>query len=415
VHSLLLLLRSNRNYRLTWAGQVVSEIGDHFNTVAVMGLAMTYPRGGLVATGIFVSRAIGVMSAAPVAGVVLDRFNRKVVMISSDLVRAVLALLFLLCVHHVNVSLLFALSGLLMFASPFFTSGRSALMPDIATQDEIHAVSAVTQTTSAACLTIGAILGAAGNQIGFGRAFAFNAVSFLISAACISQLCSHTIFEPPLNSDQSDLSIATQYRDGLTYMRSVPLIGGISLVGVGWAAGGGAAQILFSLFGETIFHAGVLGIGLLWSSSGIGLLIGGALFYRIGKRLTFGGYKNCIALIYIVHGGAVILFSQAQSIQAACCWIALSRVAVSGSAILNRTRLLQHTDSRYRGRVFATCESMVWLGMLISVAAAGAAATRLNPRTIAVFAGCLSGSTGIFWYISSWAGKLPEPSTQTME
>ena len=45
------LLRSNRNYRFTWAGQVVSEVGDHFNNIAVMSLAMQHAKPGLVVTG----------------------------------------------------------------------------------------------------------------------------------------------------------------------------------------------------------------------------------------------------------------------------------------------------------------------------------------------------------------------------
>ena len=52
------LLRTNRNYRFTWTGQVVSEIGDHFNNIAVMSLAMRYPNPGLVVTGVFLARAV---------------------------------------------------------------------------------------------------------------------------------------------------------------------------------------------------------------------------------------------------------------------------------------------------------------------------------------------------------------------
>ena len=75
------LLRHNRNYRNTWIGQVVSEVGDHFNNIAVFSLAVATTKSGLVVSGVMLSRAIPAMLIGPVAGVVLDRLNRKTIMI----------------------------------------------------------------------------------------------------------------------------------------------------------------------------------------------------------------------------------------------------------------------------------------------------------------------------------------------
>ncbi len=94
------LLRDNRNYRNTWIGQVVSEIGDHFNNIAVFSLAVATTQSGLVVSGVMLARAIPAMLAGPLAGVVLDRLDRKRVMIASDLMRAVVALGFILTVNR---------------------------------------------------------------------------------------------------------------------------------------------------------------------------------------------------------------------------------------------------------------------------------------------------------------------------
>ena len=88
------LLRSNRNYRFTWIGQVVSEVGDNYNNVAVFALAMANTGSGLVVAGILIARAIPMMLAGPLAGVLLDRMDRRKIMIASDLVRAVIAIAF---------------------------------------------------------------------------------------------------------------------------------------------------------------------------------------------------------------------------------------------------------------------------------------------------------------------------------
>src|SRR4051794_39604768 len=72
------LLQSNRNYRYTWMGQVVSEIGDHFNNIAVFALAASgHKNSGLLVTGVMLSRAIPAILMGPVAGVLLDRWDRK--------------------------------------------------------------------------------------------------------------------------------------------------------------------------------------------------------------------------------------------------------------------------------------------------------------------------------------------------
>jgi MFS family permease len=406
------LLRTNRNYRFTWSGQVVSEVGDHFNNIAVMGLAMDHPNPGLVVTGVFLSRAVPMLIAGPIAGVLLDRMNRKRVMIASDLVRAVIALGFILCLYYKDDWLLFVLSALLMFASPFFTSGRSSILPSIATPEELHVANTMTQTTSWASLTIGAFLGAVGVQSGYRIAFAFNAISFVVSALSISQLRRPGGFRPAgAERKQADTGVL-QYREGLRYMRSTPLVAGVALISVGWASGGGAAQILFSLFGEKVFNAGPMGIGIIWGSAGVGLLIGGSVGYWLGKRLTFVEYKRTIAIVYLLHGGAYVLFSQMPTLAWACVFIALSRAAVAVSSVLNFSQLLRHVEDRYRGRVFAPLESLTWSTMMVSMMAAGAATTAFSPRTIGAWAGGLSSTTAIFWTWANSSGRLPEPPRQ---
>src|ERR1700751_1281187 len=102
------LLRRNRNYPNMWMGEVVSENGDHFNKHAVLALAMSLTRSGLVIMGIMLSRAIPAITIGPLAGVLLDRFDRKKIMIASDLTRAFVALGFILAYREQKVWLLYA-------------------------------------------------------------------------------------------------------------------------------------------------------------------------------------------------------------------------------------------------------------------------------------------------------------------
>jgi predicted MFS family arabinose efflux permease len=408
------LLRSNRNYRYAWTGQVVSEIGDHFNNIAVFSLVMQTTGSGLIVSGVMLARAVPAILAGPVAGVLLDRVDRREIMIVSDLVRAVVALGFIATVHVPRTWLLLVLSGLLMFASPFFTSGRAAILPRIASRDELHTANALTQTTQWVTLTVGTMAaGISAAALGYTAAFVLNSMSFLFSAWAISRL------RPPeggFRAPAAPLAGAPiarpwhEYLEGLRYMRQQPLLMGIALLGIGWASGGGAAQILFTLFGEVVFDRGPAGIGVLWGCAGIGLILGGTVAHQIGPRIAFRTYKRLVAVCYLVHGGAYIVFSQMESFGWALVFIGLSRAAVAVSTVLNTTLMLRHMADSFRGRVFSTNESLVWATMMLSMLGAGLASQHVSARTIGAWSGILSSMTAVYWLWADKAGLLVEPA-----
>ncbi len=413
------LLRRNRNYRHMWMGQVVSEIGDNFNNIAVFALAMSLTHSGLVVMGIMLSRAIPAITVGPLAGVMLDRFDRKKIMIASDLTRAFVALGFILALREQQVWLLYTFSALLMIASPFFTAGRSAILPTIANREEIHTANSLTQTTQWSTLTVGTFLGATIIGIGYEWAFVLNAISFLFSAWAIWKL------QPPpgkqFRAEHRDLTEAEvirpwhEYREGLRYMRSVPLVLAIALLAVGWATGGGAAQILFTLFGEVVFNRGAAGIGTIWGCAGLGLLFGGALANWLGRKLSFEKYKLVILIDYIVHGGTYVLFCRMQRFELALVFIFVSRAAIAVNSVLNYSYILKTVSDQYRGRVFSTIETFTWTMMMLSMMGAGIASTHYSPRIIGTVAGLLSSTTAIFWGWANWAGRLPLPEVIGVE
>jgi MFS family permease len=410
--SLLALLRQNHNYRNTWLGQVVSETGDYFNNIAVFALVMEKSGSGMVVSGVMLSRAIPAVLAGPIAGVLLDRFDRRRIMIASDLVRAAVAAAFIFTIHQPSPWLLYLLSALLMFASPFFTSGRAAILPTIATAGELHTANSLTQTTQWATLTAGTLLaGYSAAAFGYHWAFTINALSFLFSAWAISRIRTPGGFRAVRAAGAAAVRPWHEYREGLAYMRSIPLMMGIAMISVGWAMGGGAAQILFALFGEQVFHRGPSGIGAIWGFAGIGLLLGGTIGHFTGRHAGFAGYKRAITVSYIVHGVTYMMFSQAEAWAAALVCMMFSRVGMAVTSVLNNTQLLRHTPDRFRGRVFATLESLRWSVMIFSMAAAGIASQFTSPRTIGLVAGAFGVLTALVWAWADFSGRLPEPKS----
>ena len=132
-----------------------------------------------------------------------------------------------------------------MFASPFFTSGRSSILPTIASKDELHTANAATQITQWTTLTIGTLAaGLSVSHFGYAGAFLLNSLSFLFSALCISRLRGPGGSFRPERSSLTEADVVRpwhEYVEGLRYMKSVPLLVGLAVISIGWATGGGAS------------------------------------------------------------------------------------------------------------------------------------------------------------------------------
>ena len=135
----------------------------------------------------------------------------------------------------------------------------------------------------------------------------------------------------------------------------------------------------------------------------------------MGKRAGFAAYKRAIVAAYIVHGGAYVLFSQARQYWLALVFIALSRTGMAVSSVLNMSQLLRHVPDEYRGRVFATLESLTWSVGLMSMTAGGIASMHYSPRAIGACAGILSSTTALAWGLLNWTGRLPEPASEGVD
>jgi len=413
MNDFLFLLRRNRNYRYAWLGQVVSEVGTHFNNIAVATLVLKTTGSGLAVGIMLLVRAVPALLAGSSAGVALARYARRRIMIAADLARAAVALAFLVSMSRATVWTVYPLSALLMLAAPFFTTGRVSILPSITTGRELHVANSLTQTTQWATQIAGTMLAGYGVAwLGYGAAFVVNALGFLFSAAT-----SWALRLPPGGfRTQQDTATGLrpwhEYHEGLCYIARTPLVRGIGLLTVGWAAGGGAAQLLFVLFGEQVFRRGSQGIGAMASFAGIGLLLGGLAGHAIGSRVNFAGYKRSVALAYVSHGLLFMVFSIAQGYVAALVLLAASRIGMAVTTVLNTEQLLQHTPDAYRGRVFGTMESLRWSTMIVSMAAASVAAGLVSPRVIGVVAGAFGAFAGLAWALASWRGWLPEPAEQ---
>ena len=104
-----------------------------------------------------------------------------------------------------------------------------------------------------------------------------------------------------------------------------------------------------------------------------------------------------------------------SSFALAVVFIAISRAAIAVSSVLNTSQLLRRVSDEFRGRVFATIETLSWSMMMLSMLGAGLASQKWSPRMIGAVSGLLSSSTAIFWLWANWTGRLPQPAAEGVE
>jgi len=150
------LLRGNQNFRLLWLGQIVSLTGDWFNLIASAALIGELTQSGTAIGSLFVVRMLAPFLVSPIAGVVADRYNRKAILLATDLLRAVVVLGFLLVRSAEHVWVLYLLTAVQLGISGFYFPTRNAILPDLVSRAELGAANAISAATWSTMLALGA-------------------------------------------------------------------------------------------------------------------------------------------------------------------------------------------------------------------------------------------------------------------
>ena len=395
------LLRANRNFRLLWIAQIVSELGDWFYALSVYSLLLDLTGNQAKSVGLaVVLQVLPHTFVAPTAGVVNDRISRKAIMIGADFARFFIVLGMLGVRAPGMVWLVYALLLFETVGAAFFEPAHSAVIPNIVPADQVLIANALASITWSFCLAAGAALGGVtAVLLGRDAVFLLNAFSFLGSAWLIRRM---KFFEPhtaglaPLRG--RDLVDFTPILDGIRYVRAdarlcatVFVKGGIGLLG--------ANNVLLPILGERVFpvklagldhHRGaMLGMSLLMGARGAGALIGPLAAGRwAGDRHS--RLRSGILAGFLLAAGGYLWLGLSTSLAIAVCTVVLAHAGSSTNWVFSTTLLQVYTDDRFRGRVFAADYGLCMLGISASSYAAGVAIDFGVPaRTFAIVVGCV--------------------------
>jgi MFS family permease len=396
------LIRDNSNFRNLWLGQIVSLLGDWFNLIASAALIAELTNSGTAIGGLFVVRMLAPFLISPIAGVVADRYNRKLILIVTDVTRAVVVLGFLLVRSPEHVWWLYALTAVQLGISGFFFPTRNAILPDLVSQRELGAANAISSATWSTMLAFGAAVGGLvagvwGNE----PAFVVDALTFVASAYFISRI----VYQPTHSLESSDKTVRgalRQYLDGLSYMRRhldvlvialhKPAIA--LLVTTGF-------QVIQVRIAEEIFvwgKGGGISLGIMYGVVGVGTGLGPIMArYFTGDRDR--ALRIAIIAGYLLSAVGLLIASPLSDFYTLQAGILLRGIGAGTVWVFSTQLLLQLVPNQMRGRVFATEFAIFTLMSAVAAGLTGPAMYMMGIPALLVWMAILTELPLILWML----------------
>jgi predicted MFS family arabinose efflux permease len=399
------LVRRNRSFRYLWLGQVVSQMGDWFDTIALYTIILSLTGSGRNVGLLMVARFVPSFVFGSISGVVADHFSRRAIMILSDLLRAVIVLGFLFVRRADQLWIIYVITVLQLAFSTFFEPAKTAAIPSIVDDRELLSANAITSVTWSAMLTLGAAIGGMVTGLfGTNVAFMLDSASFLASAAFIARI--RFPKRPPREKAKVTIGKAlgiTDTVEGARYVKHRPRVLALLLVKPAWGLGGGILTLL-AVFGEKVFPVGrsaATGIGVLFAARGIGTAIGPI----VARRIAGEGRERMqasIGIAFLIGGLFYVAFGSATSFLFALLVLGIAHTGGSILWVFSTVLLQRGVEDQFRGRVFAAELALLTLAMAASNYFTGEMLTRFgwSPRTVTIGIGTLFMIPGILWFVT---------------
>ena len=416
------LLRRNRSFRRLWIGQVISELGNWFNFIAVLGLVRLVSHAAPeVTTIILIIRLAPFTLLAPFAGAFVDRWSRRTVMITTDLLRVLIALGPLFVHGPDDLWIAYICTASLSIVGTFFEAAKNAAVPNITGERDLLAGNALMFSSRFLLMSVGAALGGwTSAHVGYAAAFIINSVSFLASAYSVWLVPEEETKQQP--DDAAARAPKKRYtgywsdiREGWSYIVSHAPVATILGINIIWAVGGGASNLIADRLGALVFAPANgmsedSAVAALYFASGMGLFLGMMIARRVGtyfelKQRTIGFIGWTLFAQGILFGFSGVM----PTLFTSCVLLMLSRLLMGAEFAVQETLLMRLVPDNLRGRVSTTDRAGEMLIWALSTAIAGWSLHSITVRSLTVAAGFLSGVSGLTWLVlfGARAVRLP--------
>lgn len=394
----LRLLRENRDFRLLYVGTLISLGGDWFLTVALLDLVLTLTGSATLASLMLLCQTLPIFFVTPIAGHVVDKVDRRKLMILVDVLRTGACLLPLLA--RTPALLPFAYLGVVLISigSAYFEPASQAALPNIVASEDLGPANVLMGSTWGTMLAVGAAIGGLVTmKLGRDLSFIIDAGSFLFSAAILWRMRAR--FSEQRSAQHEHPPLVESIRETARYAKTHPRVLALLLVKGGYGTGAGVIAML-SVFGKEVFHAGAVGIGLLFAARGLGALIGPFLVRIVAKRDESQYRAITFAVLMFALGYAGLGLAPTLGVGLFAIFVAHLGGGIAWQ--VSSYGLQRESEDWIRGRVFSADYGMLTLTMAVSAIVAGVLSDRVGPTiaTVGIASFCVLFS--IVWGAWTW-------------
>ena len=388
------LLKRNPDFRRLYFASVISLGGDWFLLIALLGQVLTLTEQALMVAFVIAAQDLTYFLASPVAGVLVDRLDRRRLMIVCDIARAVLVLGFLFVQSEDQVWMLFVLLAATASFGAVFEPAASAALPNVVDERDLSTANALSGSLWGTMLAVGGALGGVVAGV-FGRdvAIVVDSVSFVLSAILIVRV--RRPFSQRRPAPEHRASVREDTVETVRYARRDHRVLALLTVKFGWGIAGGVL-VLLPLLAIDRFDAGEIGLGMLMMARGVGALVGPFVGRAvIGPRdhRLFGAIGGALA----VFGVGYALLGLAPALVFAMGAVLLAHVGGGAQWTLSSYGLQRIVPDRIRGRIFAFDFMLVTLTFGLSSILTGWLADVIGPTTTALTMGSLALGWAVVW------------------
>ena len=406
---------AHRNFLFLWLGQLVSNFGDRLNQMALVALVYQRNPGNEVALAKLISfTIIPVFIIGPIAGVWVDRLDRKKIMVISDILRGILVLAIPALIIWNRMLPIYFLIFVIFSISRFFIPSKMAIIPDIVPRDKLLMANTLQDTTHMIGNVVGLMV--AGfivniRYVGAIGGFYIDSATFFVSASLIALIAlrvngagHHAREDLAVTKEALEASlkrsVLREMRQGLGYIAGHPDMRFIVSVFFLLLAGIGAISCIIIVFIQEAFGTSTRHLGFFGTYLVCGLFAGTLFYGRLGQKLR---KKMMICASFTASGIFITLFTvivgRYPNVYMAGILSALIGGALSPMMVSLNTMTHETIPEAIRGRIFSSLEAVIHLAFLIFMFVAAYAARYIGRFWILMAVGTLftlCGIAGIF-------------------
>jgi MFS family permease len=351
----------NRAFTNLWFGQLISGMGSALTTLAASILVFRLTGSALSVGLMLIATAGPTVLVGLLAGVIVDRYDRKRILLAADLVRAILMFLVPFLVH-VHILWLYGIVALSSSISQFFESAHASLLPELASDEDLAAANSLMAVSSVGSTTVGfATAGVLASAANIDLAFYLDSVTFIVSAALI--LATH-VPKAPTITDTSVAAIGRNLTAGLRTVRDVPILRSLFVLVIPIFLVFGLQNSLFLPFALKVLGGTEVQFGLQQAAEAVGIALGSLLMARLADRIREGQW---VILSYLLMALVGLAYAFSATIGLAIFLVAVSGLVNAPSFIGRQLVIQRATPREMRGRVnsvfFVVRDVMFVIGM----------------------------------------------------